>query len=355
MADTGGDAGADGAADAGRSGLAPMGVVLGEQPSGPTNPVMLPAGGGAIYRVDTQPGEHTAFDLTFPATTQGVTLSVDRWDGMMPVELGTTDGGAGFRVLAVLDQGGPRTFWVRVHTGDAVSAVLTITRTPFTDAQHCATDCAHLLQLPLPNDPRVDGYTEHASVVYRYQFGRRDLLMFLRAAGRKMAAAGKDPFQPEDLSQWDGMTPGTDVGAPRHLSHKRGINVDVSLYGLDGQAIWRSFCTTEAVSGGRQCVPGTRKDLDPLWVAREISAFYDSGRVTMCFLDQELIAAVKPAAMQAANLGLIPSANVALFGDGVHLQHWPNHDNHVHVRIAETATTTTPGETSQPIEVFEGP
>jgi hypothetical protein len=33
--------------------------------------------------------------------------------------------------------------------------------------------------------------------------------------------------------------------------------------------------------------------------------------------------------------------------DGVHLQHWPNHDNHLHVRVAESAMFAA--------EAFEAP
>ena len=34
-------------------------------------------------------------------------------------------------------------------------------------------------------------------------------------------------------------------------------------------------------------------------------------------------------------LGLLPAGVLPLYSDGRHLQHWPNHDNHIHVRVSE--------------------
>ena len=345
------DAGADGAPPA--TGIAPAGTVIDELPGGPTNAVSVPMGGAAVYRVETVPGEHVAFRLDFPSATSGVVLAVARWDGSRPVDIGKTDAGAGLRVLAVLDQGGPRTFWVRVEARSAaLTGMLSVTRTPFTEGVRCTADCERLLQLPLPNDPKLDGY-DISGAIYRYQFGRRDLVMFLREAGRRMIAAGRVPFLPEDLSQWDGKTPGTDTGSLRHASHQRGKDVDISLYGSDGLAPWRSYCTTRTTSEGRECVPGTRKLFDGEANAHMIGSFFASQRVTMCFLDRELIAALIPGAQQAVQDGLVAMMYLPLYSDGSHVQHWPNHDNHVHIRVSEA--TTTPGMTSQPVLVFEAP
>jgi hypothetical protein len=65
------------------------------------------------------------------------------------------------------------------------------------------------------------------------------------------------------------------------------------------------------------------------------AAYFATSRVTMCFLDRELIARVTPAAQ---SLGFAPAV-AAQFRDGVHLQHWPNHDNHIHIRVSEGPST----------------
>jgi hypothetical protein len=299
------------------------------------NPVDVPAGDQVVFRVDAAPGEHVGFDLRFAVGTAGVLLHVDRWDGVAPVPLQVTDGGRGLRVLAVFDPSGPRTFWVRIGGDDPITgATLTITRTPFEDGNRCLADCARLLQLPIPNDPERDGYAIDRAV-FRYQFGRRDLVMFLRAAGRRVVAAGMAPFRVADLSQWDGAIPGTDVGSLRHVSHDRGKDVDISLYGDDGEAPFRSYCTTTNDGSGRECVPGTATGYDGDANALLFGSFYASGRVTRCFLDAELIPLTIDGAGRGVAAGAIDGALLPLYSDGVHLQHWPNHDNHIHIRVSE--------------------
>lgn len=339
------------------SGIAPTDAVPGETlvESGAL-PVHVPAGGEVVLRIDALPTEHVTFFASFTPTDADLELDVLRWDGADALPLGTTDAGRGLRTLAVFDPSGPRTFWARLRgTGTAaVDATLTITRVPFADGATCPSDCAHLLQLPLPNDPLVDGYDHTASTIFRYQYGRRDLVMFIRHAGQAMRAIGLAPFVPEDLSQWDGQTPGTDVGAPRHASHQRGKDVDLSLYGLDGQSMWRSYCTTEQTADGRECVAGTESGLDGVANARFFADFFATGRVTMCFLDRELHPTVFAGLDTAVSAGEIPVSLSGLFTDGVHIQHWPNHDNHIHVRVSEVAgSALTFGDL--PAEPFEAP
>lgn len=317
-------------------GVAPAGTIPNEIPlDDGANSVSL--GADRVYRLEAEAGEHVAFVLTFPKPTPDVVLTVQRWDGTRPVTIGATDGGAGQRFLSVLDAESRRTYWIRIQAGASADATLEVTRTGFDEGAHCPADCDQLVQMPLPNDPAADGYAVDGGTVFRYWFGRRDLVMLVRYAGRQRARAGKTPFYPYDFSQWDGLTPGVDVGSPRHASHQRGKDVDLSIYGEDGRAPWRSYCDLQPVSGGRECKAGTRHGFDSYETARQIAATYESGRVTMCFLDRELIAAVKPGAAAAASDGLIDADLVPLFADGRHLQHWPNHDNHVHVRVSENA------------------
>lgn len=291
----------------------------------------------AVIRIEAEPSEHITFFLSFAPGDAEVELEVLRWDGTAATSLGLTDAGPGLRTLAAFDPSGPRTFWARVTTptGASLAATLAITRVPFEDAATCAADCAHLLQLPLPNDAALDGYAPRAGTVFRYQYGRRDLVMFIRHAGQHMSALGMQPIVPGDLSQWNGETPGNDVGAPRHVSHQRGKDVDISLYGLDGVSVWRSYCTTATTSGGRECLPGTIHDYDGTANAVFFGDFFATGSVTMCFLDEELHAATIAGADAAVIAGDLEASLVPLYVDGTHLQHWPNHDNHIHIRVAE--------------------
>lgn len=343
------DAGSTDASSAVDTGPAKPPAVEGEIPAiDGDQGVSIAAKGETIFRVETRPGEHVHFMLTFDPPKQPVVMEVERWMGDARKALGETDGGGGLRTLAVFDGDDAATFWVRITSTEPFVGKLTVTRTPFADGVKCASDCARLLQLPLPNDPSVDGYATDGGTVFRYQFGRRDMVMLLRSAGRRMIAMGKPPFYPYDLSQWNGETPGVDVGSPRHASHQRGKDVDVSLYGADGKAHWRSFCTTTSVSGGRECVNGTAKGLDARSTAREFAGFFEGDIVTMMFLDQELIELVRPAAPPLASDAVIESRLVPLYSDGTHLQHWPNHDNHVHVRVSEAAKSVIGIEPIEP-------
>jgi hypothetical protein len=102
------------------------------------------------------------------------------------------------------------------------------------------------------------------------------------------------------------------------------------------------------------CIAGTEMGLDGLATARMIGDFYATGRVTMCFLDQELIPVVIAGAHDAVAMGVMDASIEPLFSDGVHLQHWPNHDNHVHIRVSEAVgAALTFG--ALPEEPFEAP
>lgn len=317
------------------SGIAPRGVVAGERDADDgANAVAASPGADDVLRLDLGPTDHAGLFLSFDGGDPVLELS--RWDGAEAVVLGLTDGGAGLRTLAAFDGAGPRTFWVRVKSSEvAFDGTLTITRTPFADGESCTSDCDRLLQLPMRNDPAFDGYDWTPATIFRYQFGRRDLLMFTRHAARQMAIAGRSPILPADFSQWDGETPGNDVGAPRHVSHQRGKDVDLSLYGDDGLAIWRSFCDAAQTSEGRECVDGSAQGFDGRANAELFGGFLQSGRVTMSFLDRELIPLVEDGAAQASGDDALDASLLPLYSDGKHLQHWPNHDNHIHVRVSE--------------------
>jgi hypothetical protein len=200
------------------------------------------------------------------------------------------------------------------------------------------------MQLPLPIDPATDGYSVEGSI-HRYQYGRRDLLMLLRHAGRRAASLAMEPFLIGDLSQWDALTPGTDTGWLRHGSHDRGKDVDLSLYGTDGRAVWRSFCQTVALAeGGRECVEGTVRGYDEVANAIFFGALFESGRVSQSFLDRELIPPTIDGAEEAVAIGLVDGSVLPLYSSGRQLQHWRNHHNHIHVRVfEEDALSTTLG------------
>jgi hypothetical protein len=283
-------------------------------------------------------------------------MLVSKCAGPNVVQLGVDTSGLGRRMLAIFDPDVPTLHVIELSTSDdVVVGTLRIARTTFRDAAECSDDCDRLLQFPLPNDVIVDGYHMANHALFRYQFGRRDALMLTRYAFRKMRKAGYGPAIVLDLSQWDGKTPGTDVGKPRHHSHKRGIDIDVSLYDNAAVARLRPFCDTKAarlrnkefeliysandaeLSASDQlvCEAGRVHDFNAYAVGKMLGLLFQTGRLKVCFLDQQLILAVKAAARLLLRDGAINSDVAGLISDGTHLQKWPNHVDHVHVRFLE--------------------
>lgn len=298
--------------------------------------VSVAAGVDEVFRVDVAPEEHIGLMFTFSGSP-AVNLVIERFEGGTTARrLGLTDGGRGLRALAAYEPSVPRTFYVRIQSTSAVTGTLKLETTHFEDDVVCRVDCDRLMQLPLPNDPEVDGYDFTPTTILRYWFGRRDLVMFVRHAGQELVSHGFGPLLPHDFSQWDGKTPGTDTGSLRHASHQRGKDVDLSLYTTEGESSWQTFCETVYDSEGRHCRPGTVYDeFDPHPTAFMMGALFASQRVTMSFLDRELIPLVREAATEQIADGLVGSDYADLYENGRHLQHWPNHNDHIHIRVSE--------------------
>jgi hypothetical protein len=251
-------------------------------------------------------------------------MEVLRWNGTAAISMAKTDGGTGMRVLAVLDSVEDRTFWVR-FSGAVSSGTLQAKRTPFEEGSHCNNDCALLLQFPLPIETTQEGY-DLSGATYREQFGRRDLLMFTRNAGRAVAAAKSKPFYIHDLSNWDGSAP------PGHASHDLGKDIDYSIYNAAGNPVWTSVCTPDAEDN---CLPGSVDDFGAMYMARLLGPVFASGRVQYAFLDQELHAALFAAAEDLVGKGELDASIIPVFKDVV--SHWPNHHDHCHVRVYVTS------------------
>lgn len=302
--------------------IAPDGAMAGEVDGFVgDNAIGLGTSWGPPVRFDVPAETHVGFRLTFAPSSASVDMQVLRWDGVAVQEMALTNGGSGERVLAVLDARANRTFWVRAR-GSVSSASLAAVFTPFTEGPQCQSDCDRLLQLPLPIDPAIDGYDMAGFVVYRYQFGRRDLLMSLRHAGRVVAAQDLAPFTVQDISKGDGSQP------PGHASHDLGKDVDISVYDESGTPVWYPLCDEVA----NECIPGTDYGMNMEAMARKIAPMLESGRVTYVFLDAEFHDGLFAAAADLVSAGEISSWLLPYMEDVV--THWPNHNNHIHVRYA---------------------
>lgn len=101
-------------------------------------------------------------------------------------------------------------------------------------------ECGDLVQVPGSFDPtspeaRAAGYFKDAKE--KYSFLQRSLALVVAHAACETAARfpGTNPIGLLDLSQADGLTPGTDVGSPRHpTTTHRGRDLDIAYYQTDG-------------------------------------------------------------------------------------------------------------------------
>lgn len=122
------------------------------------------------------------------------------------------------------------------------------------------TDCTALVMLEGDTDPSSAesirrGY--YVDTRTRYTWLRRDLVLVLQHATCEVARRfpGTAPLGIQDLSQMDGLTPGTDVGDPRHpTTTHRGSDLDLSYYQTDGDNDGHIVCGDGSDTNGN----GTR-------------------------------------------------------------------------------------------------
>src|SRR4051794_24678162 len=146
-------------------------------------PIVVPAGATVQISFKSEPNKHISLVLLFADLNAPVVVAVER-DGRREL-LGSDASGLGRRMLSIFDPGTPTQYMVDISTsGPSIECLFRIVRREFHDGSTCENDCAELLQLPLPVDPRIDGYRMTANTLFRYQFGRRDVIMFIRHVAR---------------------------------------------------------------------------------------------------------------------------------------------------------------------------
>ncbi len=289
---------------------------------------------GPPMRIDAEAREHLSFRLDFDDERAAVDLELLWWDGRQPRHLGVTNWGRGFRgrgfrVLSAFDPLQPRTFWARARAREQLAgATISVTRWSIEAGPTCDDDCDRLFQVPLPIDPTVQGFTLSTESVYAYHFGRRDLIMALLHAGRRVASAGQLPFEIKRLSRWDGGRP------PSHRSHAGGVDVDLSLYNALGVPVWQALCAHT----DRRCLGGTW-NFGGLQMARLIAAFFDSGLFEArgpagVLIDRAYHREIRAGADRLLEERQISATSHELFArDQGLLRHVEPHHHHVHIRV----------------------
>ena len=199
---------------------------------------------------------------------------------------------------------------------------------------------ANLMQFPHPDagDPFVgDGYmVEHAS---GYSWARRELVMLIRNAIHEVQLEfpGTQPLGLMDMCQIDGITPGFDVGKPRHpeTTHDEGGNIDIAYYQKNGENSGKVVCAPNGgATDGYFCTSTTNHIVDLPRTAYFLAILADSPRFRVAGVDKLLGPLIEGALLDLKNSGKITSTqynkakNGLAYGDG-----WPFHHHHIHLSL----------------------
>jgi hypothetical protein len=216
----------------------------------------------------------------------------------------------------------------------------------FDDCAGHGDDGAGLLPMPFP-DPKDDfvGAQLYSETVANYRFARRELIMLVRHAMAETTKAFADtkPLALLDICQIDGITPGYDIGDPRHpeTTHDQGGNIDIAYFQTDGQNDGAIICGDGSQHADGFCSPAA-KDKHIVDLPRQaffMAKLYGSTRTRVIGADVVIGPLVREAAKALAALPegdpkRISSAELAGFngklayGDG-----WPYHHHHIHVSL----------------------
>ena len=130
---------------------------------------------------------------------------------------------------------------------------------------HCTTGCADLVAMPGSFDPasaqaKKDGY--YIGTLKKYSYLRKHITLAIAWSACEVMrrSPGTAPLAIQDMSQVDGKTPGTDVGAPRHpTTTHTGSDVDISYYQTDGDNDIQIVCGDGSDTNGNG-TPGRYND-----------------------------------------------------------------------------------------------
>jgi len=216
--------------------------------------------------------------------------------------------------------------------------------TDFFSGEECAgyngTQRGILYQFPFadPDDPYVGaGYTFDSYANYRWL--RRELIMLVRYAIHETQKRfeGTGPIGLIDMADIDGITPGFDVGDPRHpeSTHDQGGNLDIAYYQTDGDSSADAVCgPNNTAHNGYFCTSTTNHIMDVPRTAYFMAMLNRHTRMRVIGVDKLLAPLIIAELSRQQEAGWISSTlrtttvNRMAYGDG-----WPFHHHHMHVSM----------------------
>jgi len=255
---------------------------------------------------------------------------------------------------------GGETFFVRVVGSGLVvenTYALEIAEFDYLDGSSCTDsgftfdECvgqqangAGLIPFPFP-DPG-DGHIGGGYIwdtFSNYRFARRELVMAIRDAMYEVELAfpETDPLGLIDVCQFDGITPGYDVGEPRHpeTTHDQGGNIDIAYYQTDGNNSSEVICGDGSVHADGFCSSAAVEQhiVDLPRQAFFMAKLHNNPRLRVVGVDKIIAPLIQEAAeglnaLPESDPQHITSSELSKFsskmayGDG-----WPYHHHHIHV------------------------
>lgn len=221
-----------------------------------------------------------------------------------------------------------------------------------------ASDGAKLISFPFP-DPN-DSYLPVGylwDTYSNYRFARRELVMLIRHALHKTYEAfpGSTPLGLIDVCQKNGITPGYDVGSPRHpeTTHDQGGNIDIAYFQTDGNNSAQIICGDGSTHGDGFCSSAaTEKHIVDLpRQAYFMAHLLSSTRTRVIGVDQIIAPLIMKAAqdLNALDPGdptYLTPAQLASFNGGMASgSGWPYHHHHIHLSMQWWASGASDGGT----------
>ncbi len=224
----------------------------------------------------------------------------------------------------------------------------TCTGTGFT-SDECigqAPNGAGLLPFPFP-DPN-DGVVGGAymwDTFSNYRFARRELIVLVRHALAETAKAFPDtkPLGLIDTCQIDGITPGYDVGDPRHpeSTHDQGGNQDLAYFQTDGDNSAEIICGdgSQHADGFCSAAATQKHKVDLPRQAFFMGKLMASPRTRVIGVDQIIAPLIVAAAKELNKLPsddpkFMTSAQLAAFNNKMaYGSGWPYHHHHIHLSM----------------------
>jgi len=316
------------------------------------------------FKVEAPAATLTTVGIEFPHMRGDLDLiAYDEAEALLGSRLGPESYGSSYRTNengleyhAILDMSRPVLGYFRVKpfSGATNQYDLHVTTAPWKDGALCSDDFGFdecrgynghsegiVYHFPFPrgDDPYVpSGYTLESYSSYRWL--RRELIMLVRHAIHEVQQ--KFPHTTAvgllDMGDKFAVTPGFDVGDPRHpeSTHDQGGNVDIAYYQTDGSNDGQIVCGARENmnNDGYFCTSTEGTILDVARTAYFIAVLNLHPRLRVIGVDALLAPLIQAEAKRQRDAGDISAGQYSkLVANMASGEGWPFHHHHMHVSM----------------------